>query len=74
MKNDVYVPSKSTVICKKIVFDGVMKINDENSRDPDPLVRGMDPRIRINTKCHGSQNCLPSMNQAVFVKVFPCHQ
>jgi len=29
-----------------------LKINDENGRiripDPDPLVRGMDPRIRIH--------------------------
>jgi hypothetical protein len=41
-------------------FVGIMKVNDEKSRiripDPDPLVRGMDPRIRIriHTKCHGS--------------------
>ncbi len=34
-------------------FAGILKVNDENSRiriqdaDPDPLVRGMDPRIRI---------------------------
>jgi hypothetical protein len=30
---------------------GILKVNDENSRiriqDPDPLVRGMEPRIRI---------------------------
>ncbi len=43
---------------KKLVFVGILKVNDENSRiqiqdhdqDPDPLVRGMDPRIRIHTK------------------------
>ncbi len=34
-------------------FVGILKVNDEISRirikdpDPDPLVRGMDPRIRI---------------------------
>ncbi len=37
-------------------FVGILKVNDENSRirirdpNPDPLVRGMDPRIRIHTK------------------------
>jgi hypothetical protein len=40
----------------KIVFVGILKVNDEKSRiriqdpDPDPLVRGMDPRIRILSK------------------------
>jgi hypothetical protein len=60
LKNDVKVPSKSTK--KKtfflISFFDVLKVNDENSRirpDPDPLVRGIDPRIRIHTKkCHES--------------------
>jgi hypothetical protein len=34
----------------------ILKVNDENSRiriqdlDPDPLVRGMDPWVRIHTK------------------------
>jgi hypothetical protein len=38
---------------KNKVFAGILKINDENSliriQDPDsdPLVRGMDPQIRI---------------------------
>jgi hypothetical protein len=38
---------------KKLVFAGILKVNDEISRiriqdpNPDPLVRGMDPRIRI---------------------------
>jgi hypothetical protein len=42
---------------KKLVFAGILKVTDENSRiriqdphpspNPDPLVRGMDPRIRI---------------------------
>jgi hypothetical protein len=30
-------------------FFGVLKVNDENP-DPDPLVRSMDPRIRIHIK------------------------
>jgi hypothetical protein len=34
-----------------ISFFGILKVNDENKRsgsaDPDPLVRGMDARIRI---------------------------
>jgi hypothetical protein len=36
----------------KYSFVGVLKINDENMQDPnpDPLVRGMDQRIRIHTK------------------------
>ncbi len=37
-----------------------MKVNDENSRirilDPDPLVRGMDPRIRIRPKMSWIRN------------------
>ncbi len=36
---------------KNKLFAGILKVNDENSRiriqDPDPLVRGMDPRIQI---------------------------
>ena len=35
---------------KNLFFAGILKVNDENSRkdpDPDPLVRGMDLRIRI---------------------------
>ncbi len=36
---------------QKNFFAGVLKVYDENNRmDPDPLVRGMDPRIRIHTK------------------------
>ena len=43
---------------KKLVFAGILKVNDENRRiriqdpdpNPDPLVRGMDPRIRIHPK------------------------
>jgi hypothetical protein len=50
LKNDVNLASKSNKQ-KKCVFAGILKVNDENSRiriqDPDPLVRGMDPRIRI---------------------------
>jgi hypothetical protein len=36
---------------QKLFFIGILKVNDEKSRiriqDPDPLVRDMDPRIRI---------------------------
>jgi hypothetical protein len=40
-------------VLKNYFFAGILKVNDENSRiriqdpNPDPLVRGMDPRIRI---------------------------
>jgi hypothetical protein len=58
LKNDVNLPSKSNKQKKSVkilVFAGILKVNDENSRiwiqdqdpNPDPLVRGMDPRIRI---------------------------
>ena len=48
-ENDVNVPSKSNK----------RKLQDPDSHpnsDPDPLVRGMDPRIRINTKMSGIRN------------------
>jgi hypothetical protein len=36
------------------LFAGILKVNDEKSRiriqDPDPLVRGMDLRIRIRIR------------------------
>ncbi len=57
LKNDVNVASKSNkqknILLKNYFFAGILKFNDENSwiriqdPDPDPLVRGMDPRIRI---------------------------
>jgi hypothetical protein len=38
-------------VLKSLFFAGILKVNNENSRiriqDPDPFVRGMDPRIRI---------------------------
>ena len=43
-------------------FAGILKVNDENRRiriqdpDPDPLVRGMDPRIRIHPKMSWIRN------------------
>ncbi len=42
------VPSKSN----KQFFVGVLKVKDESMQDPDPdtLVRGTDPRIRIRTR------------------------
>ncbi len=75
LKNDVNVAStvKSRKKCvKKLFFGAILKVNDENRRiriqdpDRDPLVRGMDPWIRIrihpkmswihNTDC--SCNCI----------------
>ncbi len=61
LKNDENVASKSNkqkkLCTKNLFFAGILKVNDENSRiwiqdpdpypDPDPLVRGMDPGIRI---------------------------
>jgi hypothetical protein len=49
-------------VLKNYFFAGIWKVNDENSRirdpnpDPDPLVRGMDPRIRIHTKMSWIRN------------------
>jgi hypothetical protein len=43
-----------------LFFAGILKVNDENSRiriqDPEPLVSGMDPRIRIHTKMSWIRN------------------
>jgi hypothetical protein len=50
LKNNVNVLSRKNYV-KKLVFAGILKVNDENSKiriqdpDPDPLGRGMDPRI-----------------------------
>ncbi len=69
LKNDVNVPSKSNKqenFFKNLFFVGILKVYDENSRiriqdpdpdlNPDPLVRGMDPRIRIHTKMSWIRN------------------
>ncbi len=63
LKNDVYmyVPSKSIKqenFFLNLLFVGVLKVNDENSRIY--LVRGigMDPRIRIHTKMSWIRNTL----------------
>ncbi len=80
LKNDVNIPylqkviSRKTSIKKKLFFVGVLKVNDENSRvliqDPDPLVRGMDPRIRIriHTKMSWIRNT--GKNKAIFSNDF----
>jgi hypothetical protein len=49
-----------------LFFVGILKVYDENSRNriqdldpdpnPDPLVRGMDPGIRIHTKMSWIRN------------------
>jgi hypothetical protein len=48
------------VLSRKTFFFNIffifLKVNDENSRDPDPLVRGMDPRIRIHSKMSWIRN------------------
>jgi hypothetical protein len=49
---------------QKLFFVGILKVNDEKSRiriqdpdtTPDPLVRGMDPRIRIHSKMSRIRN------------------
>jgi hypothetical protein len=45
---------------QKIIFVGVLKVTEKDQNpepDPDPLMRGTDPRIRsrILSKCHGSE-------------------
>jgi hypothetical protein len=56
------VTSRKNCVKKNSFFAGILKVNDENSRiriqdpDPDPLVRGMDPRIRIHTKMSWIRN------------------
>ncbi len=48
-----YLWKKLKIVLKIFLFSGILKVNDENNRiriidpDRDPLVRGMDPRIRI---------------------------
>ncbi len=52
LKNDVNVPSKSNKqkFFFKLVFCWHLEGQWRKRQDPDPLVRGMDPRIRIPTK------------------------
>jgi hypothetical protein len=57
---------------KKFFLIGVLKVNDENSRIRirSPLVRGMDPwiRIRIHTKMSWIRNtALKALNMYCFV-------
>jgi hypothetical protein len=57
---DLQKVTNSKNCVKKLVFAGILKVNDENSRiriqDPDPLVRGLDPRIRIHIKMSWIRN------------------
>ncbi len=56
---------------KNLFFAGILKVNDENSRIriqdpdpiPDPLVRGMDPRIRIHPKMSWIRNTGGKINR-----------
>jgi hypothetical protein len=57
----------------KKFFVGILKVNDEKSRiriqdpDPDPVVRGMDLRIRIHSKMSWIRNTgYNSILQALF--------
>jgi hypothetical protein len=51
LKNDVNVPSKSNKQKNFFVHIlKIMKITDDPDPHPDPLVRGMDPRIRIHIR------------------------
>jgi hypothetical protein len=58
LKNDVNVPLKSTG----------NKLRTKKWQDPDPLVRGMDPRIhiRIHTKMSCIRNILSCTNKNFF--------
>jgi hypothetical protein len=56
---------------QKLFFVGILKVNDEKSRiwiqDPDPnpdsLVRGMDPRIRIRIRIHSKMSWIRNTDQ-----------
>jgi hypothetical protein len=72
LKNDVNEPSKSNKQNKqKLFFVGVLKVTYEKKQDPeldpdpnpDPLVRGADPRIRIRTKM--SQVTVPKVTDVM---------
>ncbi len=56
LKNDVNVPSKSKKQKKNVKIFFLLTSQQVPDPDPNPdsLVRGMDPRIRIRTKNHGS--------------------
>jgi hypothetical protein len=65
LKNYVNVPlkrNKQENLENKFVFVVILKVSDENSwiriqdPDPDPLVRGIDPQIRIRTKMSWIRN------------------
>ncbi len=64
LKNDVNVPSKrinQNKLEKILFFVGVLKVRDwrkeqDPNPEPDPLVRGTNPRIRIRTKMSQIQN------------------
>ncbi len=56
-KNDVNVTSKSNKqrnFFWKLVFCWPLEGQWRKKQDPDPLVRGMDPRIHTTAKWHGS--------------------
>jgi hypothetical protein len=58
------VISRKTFV-KNLFFVGVLKVNDEKKQDPDPVVRGMDPRIRIRTKMSWIRNTVKNSDLPV---------
>jgi hypothetical protein len=58
LKNDVNVPTfkNEKTERKKLFFVGVLKVTEEPDPEPNPLVKGTDPRIRIRTKMSRIRN------------------
>jgi hypothetical protein len=61
------------IVLKNKFFAGILKVIDENSRvriqDPDPLFRGMDPRIRIHTQGFGSGSAWIRINLSCWIRI-----
>ncbi len=59
---------------KNLFFAGILKVNDENRRiwiqDPDPLVRGMDPRIRNRIRIHPKMSWIRNIGCIFFVFIY----
>jgi hypothetical protein len=64
---------------KKLVFCWhLLKVNDENSRiriqDPDPLVRGKDPRIRIRIRIHPKMSWIRNTKKNLQYSTVTCSE
>ncbi len=66
MKNDVNVPSKRAVMSKNLIFLCHLEIH--RRKDPDPFVKGTDPRIWVRTKMSRIRNTVPY----VIISVLDC--